>query len=744
MHQAKISRTDLIAENTRLREQVKILEDRLQQADFAVSETHSHIPVPPSLLYTEILVAVLDPDFNFKWVNPAYARADNREPDFFPGKNHFDLYPNAENQAIFQQVVDSGESYYVRAKPFEYLLNPERGTTYWDWSLTPIVAEKKRVGELVLTLINVTEKVKAEIALQESEAKLQLITNSFNDIIFTVDQQHRHTAVFGSWVEKSGLTPDHFIGKTAIEILGEEAGQIHLRANEKALQGENLTYEWSLTREGHTNYFQTSLSPLLNRAAEIVGVVGVGRDITALKESMNELDLFKSIIEKSNEAIVISDSKGTVCYINHAHEKLFGYSPAQSFAMTMHDFFPPGSHPVLDSEVIPSVAKGQTWQGEIIARRANGELFPLWGRADGLLDHFGNYRFSFGIMHDITDKRQIEKNLAESEQKFRALFEQALNPIFLVNQQGYYVDANPAGLNFLECRLAELRTKCVWDFAPPQKLAQQKAEHAPFTGSRTLETEYMVNGTVKTLLLNVVPIQLNDGVYLFGIGQEISGRKQMEAEIRRLLEQTRADAHTKAELLSEVNHRVGNNMMMLIAILSQEMMQAEDKNELEKKHVIQKIVHRIKGLADLHRLLQQAQWGHINLAYLAYTVINNVLEIIPPDKKVNLDIQSSEIMVSPKQAQKLALIFNELATNSIKYALSDRQEIAINLNFEEKSAEHEHYGITYRDTGPGFPPRILEENETNLGLSLIGTMLADLDGQMILRNNGGAEVEIHF
>ena len=85
-----------------------------------------------------MMAVFLDPQFNFIWVNRAYAETCCHEPSFFPGKNHFDLYPNEENQAIFQQVVNTGEPFFVAAKPFTFPDQPERGTTYWDWSLIPV------------------------------------------------------------------------------------------------------------------------------------------------------------------------------------------------------------------------------------------------------------------------------------------------------------------------------------------------------------------------------------------------------------------------------------------------------------------------------------------------------------------------------------------------------------------------------------------------------------------------------
>jgi len=127
---------------------------------------------------THILIAYLDPEFTFLMVNEAYARVDEKTPDFFPGKNHFDLYPNDENQALFQKVVDTGEALYVYAKPFEYAANPERGVSHWDWSLTPVKGEAGQVIGLILSLLDVTVPIEAAEALQRSQRDLHsLMTN---------------------------------------------------------------------------------------------------------------------------------------------------------------------------------------------------------------------------------------------------------------------------------------------------------------------------------------------------------------------------------------------------------------------------------------------------------------------------------------------------------------------------------------------------------------------------------------
>lgn len=116
-------------------------------------------------------IAYMDLDFNFIRVNQAYASADEKEISFFPGKNHFELYPDQENQKIFENVVKTGESYSVSVKAFEYVDTPERGETFWDWSLTVVIDSKGKAAGLLLQLLDVSAQVRIEQKLYEKVKK---------------------------------------------------------------------------------------------------------------------------------------------------------------------------------------------------------------------------------------------------------------------------------------------------------------------------------------------------------------------------------------------------------------------------------------------------------------------------------------------------------------------------------------------------------------------------------------------
>jgi PAS domain S-box-containing protein len=129
----------------------------------------------------------LDRDFNFIHVNQCYAASCGYQPEDMVGKNHFTLYPNDENMAIFKRVRDSGEPFEVHDKPFEFPDQPERGMTWWDWTLTPFKNWTGEVIGLVFSLIETTDRKKAEQTLKASEAQFRLLFEQHSAIMLLID-----------------------------------------------------------------------------------------------------------------------------------------------------------------------------------------------------------------------------------------------------------------------------------------------------------------------------------------------------------------------------------------------------------------------------------------------------------------------------------------------------------------------------------------------------------------------------
>ncbi len=213
-----------------------ISEDITEQKQNAALLAESNQLLNTVLDSVPVMIAYMDTGMNFVRVNQAYAQADYRTPEYFTGKNHFDLYPDTENEKIFYRVVETGEAYTCKSKPFEYACNPERGVTHWDWTLSPVKDTDGNVLGVVLSLLNVSEHINAVEALQVSEQKLRdlnqsldreiaertkqleaqllrnkMILNTTPEGYFAVDEQGRIRVVNPAFCRLLGYTRDEIL-----------------------------------------------------------------------------------------------------------------------------------------------------------------------------------------------------------------------------------------------------------------------------------------------------------------------------------------------------------------------------------------------------------------------------------------------------------------------------------------------------------------------------------------------------
>ncbi|MFA6161239.1 MAG: PAS domain S-box protein [Patescibacteria group bacterium] len=130
-----------------------------------------------------ISLAYLDKNLNFIRVNRAYAEKDKHEPDFYVGKKHSDLFPDHGNQEILASVLKTGIPYVGYSKPFIYKLNPERGITYWDWSVQRVNDENGKPAGVLLCFVDVTERRLMEERLFDSYKHLGVINRKVSILL---------------------------------------------------------------------------------------------------------------------------------------------------------------------------------------------------------------------------------------------------------------------------------------------------------------------------------------------------------------------------------------------------------------------------------------------------------------------------------------------------------------------------------------------------------------------------------
>lgn len=256
---------------------------------------------------TYALIAYLDPQFNFIWVNEAYANADEREVDFFPGKNHFDLYPNPENEKIFQNVIDTGEAFKVKAKAFEYSDHPERGTTYWDWSLVPIKDSNQNVISLVFTLYEATERIKAEQELKKSEEKYRKafnLSNFYKDLI--AHDLNNVLQIISSTIELYQLSKKE---KNFKKLKGFELEDILPKIKKSAFNGSKLISnvgKLSLLKENNIPLKKISVNKILETTVSSFEAIYQNLKVTTQGFEKNYFVRANSLLKELFENIILN------------------------------------------------------------------------------------------------------------------------------------------------------------------------------------------------------------------------------------------------------------------------------------------------------------------------------------------------------------------------------------------------------------------------------------------------------
>jgi PAS domain S-box-containing protein len=127
-------------------------------------------------------------------------------------------------------------------------------------------------------------------------------------------------------------------------------------------------------------------------------------------KTKKELTLFKSIIESSNAAITISDSTGTLMYVNQAYEKHFGRSFEEAVLLSLEDYYPAETLKIFNDKIQPALNQGIPWEGEIEVFHKNGQSIPIWAHAGSILDTKGESVIFFTILDDISAQKKAEKD----------------------------------------------------------------------------------------------------------------------------------------------------------------------------------------------------------------------------------------------------------------------------------------------------------------------------------------------
>ncbi len=259
------------------------------------------------------------------------------------------------------------------------------------------------------------KRVETERSLYASEERFRTLVQSMDDIVYVLDRNQRHIGVYGKWLEASGLSEDMFLGKTAGDIFTPESAKVHEDANKRALNGEHVLYTWIAEMPDGNRYMQTSLSPVGNARGEITGIVGVGRDVTELREVQEIQRLQSAALESAANAVVITDIEGTIQTVNKAFTELTGYEKDEVVGKKTK-ILKSGKHDEsFYKNLWETIRSGQVWVGEVVNKRKDGTLYTEEMTITPVRDSLGIITNFIAIKQDVTKQKELQHHLVQAQ-----------------------------------------------------------------------------------------------------------------------------------------------------------------------------------------------------------------------------------------------------------------------------------------------------------------------------------------
>jgi PAS domain S-box-containing protein len=478
---------------------------------------------------TPIQLAYFDREFNFLRVNSAYAEGSGHTKEELIGHNHFDLFPNPENEAIFQGVRDIGQPVSYQARPFEYPDQPERGMTYWDWTLVPVRDEAGAVQGLVCSLDDVSERVQArhererllaeareqrrqaEDASRVSEAGNRLLRALIETMPIGVIVSDSH----GSLVMTNSAAQD-ILGSMVTGTLADpkrtytpcypDGSPFPTREMPlaRALHAGTVVRDVEILirhSDGSEGIILASAAPVTDDKGKVSSAVTIFQDITEQRSVEARLQLKASILAQIADAVIAVDGSDRVTYLNDRAAALYEVERRGALGCELGELYrSEWLDPSAEAEVQTSLQERGYWRGENVHVIRSGRRMHVESAISVLEDQAGRSEGLLATIRDVTAQREAEAErdrlledvrryserleemvtnrtaaLQASQARLRAIFDSAAIGIALFDGEGHILESNPALQKMLGYSADELDNMVFTDFTHPEDVEADKA-----------------------------------------------------------------------------------------------------------------------------------------------------------------------------------------------------------------------------------------------------------------------------
>jgi PAS domain S-box-containing protein len=617
-------------------------------------------------------------------------------------------------------------------------------------SYVPIRDDHGNITAGMVVSHDITERKRVEEALRESEARYRELVQNANSAIIrwrsdgTITFFNEYAQVFFGW------SAEEVIGKhVGILVPEQESRGADLKGLVRDIVENPEKYvnnvNENVCRDGHRVWMTWTNRPVYDEQGRVTGILAVGSDITALRESEAKYrDLFNNMTEEVHFWEVVRHESGQIktwrlVDVNPPALKSWGRKSVEEIrGKTTDEIFGPGA----TKHYLPVVKKIMT-EGVPYAFE---DYFPHLGKyfrftSVPLGDHF----ITTGT--DITAIKKMENALRRSEARWNAAIESFTEGAIIATEDEQVIYWNPAARE-------------MHGFTRPDE-GIEPLEKTPITfqlwtpdGSHILDLDEWPmrrikrGETVRSLELRVRrPDQGWEKIFSYsGVMVETAEGERLIflscsdlTELRRTEETLKASLAEKEVLLKEIHHRVKNNMQVISSLVD---LQADDAKDPAMRSIFQDVIYRVRSMALVHeKLYQSTDLARIDFADYAQSLLGYLWQAQGAENGIQLGFKMESVFLPVNAAVPCGLILNELFSNALKHAFigRDRGKVTVSLN-----NQGEKVCLGVRDNGTGMPPEIDWKKARSLGLRLVQMLARQLNATVEVVNMRGTEFMITF
>lgn len=586
--------------------------------------------------------------------------------------------------------------------------------------------------------------------MQESNSLLQFHADALDlvsDAVIAIDNQHHVIYLNQAATAQYDVERSEAIAQP-LESLYEyrwvnpedELEAFHALASTGVWKGENI----HIKRNAEQIWVESTVSLLKDEQNKQIGLLAVIRDITERKQAQAQAlqlseEKFSKAFRCSPDAIIINTlSDGRILEVNDSFLDLFSYRREEVIGHTSLELNLTHSED-RDRYLQLLHQQGSIRNLEINVYSKAGEVRVVLFSAEPI--EIGGESCILCVLHDITERKQAEEALRQSEERFRQFVENSRDVFWMwdaIEDRKLYISPTYERVWGQSCQSVYTNPALFLDTVHPEDKERVRVALETLTQTENLDIEYRIvqpSGQVRWIHDRAFPVRNQLGeVYRFvGIAKDITERKHAEVQIKTSLQE-------KEILLQEIHHRVKNNLQVISSLLDLQSMQIQDQHTLE---MFRESQNRIRSMALIHEKLYGLQsLIKVNFAEYIHSLTSYLLQVyaISPNNVI-LQINVDDVLLTINTAIPCGLIINELVSNALKYGFSHQEAGSIWIALYQ---EDNYFNLVVSNNGSQLQAPVDLAHTETLGLQLVSTLVQQINGHIEVEQNQRLTFKIQF